>query len=153
MKSSETTGSANSTPYAHFERTDRHILPFVCAIPDSSGRNAILRVDHLTVIRAVMCHVYSLATASTLNMKEDSMTRFTVLLSALAAVAFLSVAAAAHAGLLGCGCSHGPVQHAPMVYSDPGMDVGCDCAAVASSCCGVGSDHTGRAFWVILLSW
>ncbi len=71
MKSSETTASSNSTPHAHFERTDRHILPFVHSTLESSGRTAILRVDDDTVVRAVMCHVYSSATASTLTTKED----------------------------------------------------------------------------------
>ena len=73
------------------------------------------------------------------------MTRLTSLFSAMVAVAFLSVAAGAHAGLPGCGCSHGPMHDSPVlshyarvVYSDPGIDVGCNCASVASSCCGVG---------------
>lgn len=72
MKSLETTASVNSTPDAHFERTDRHILPFILSVPETSGRAAILRVDHLTVVRAVMCHAYCPATASTLHVKEDS---------------------------------------------------------------------------------
>ena len=73
------------------------------------------------------------------------MKRLEILLSAMVAVAFLSIAAGAQAGLLGCGCSHGTVHLAPAVthyasvpYSDPGIDIGCDCASVASSCCGVG---------------
>lgn len=77
--------------------------------------------------------------------KKIQMTRLTTLLSAMVAVAFLLVTAGVDAGLLGCGCSHGPAHYAPVVshnaptlYSDPGIDVGCDCASVASSCCGVG---------------
>ena len=66
------------------------------------------------------------------------MTRLTAFLSPMVVVAFLSVAADAHAGLFGCGCSHGPAHYAPVIYSDPGINIGYDCASVASSCCGVG---------------
>ena len=74
------------------------------------------------------------------------MMRFTTLLSAMAVGTFLSVTAAAYAGLPGCGCSRGPAHYAPAVthyapavaYSEPGIDVGCDCACAASSCCGIG---------------
>ncbi len=81
------------------------------------------------------------------------MTRLTALLSAMVAVAFLLVTAGAHAGLLGCGCSHGPAHyapvvshHAPVLNSDPGIDAGCDCASVASSCCGGGLAQIGNLY-------
>ena len=66
------------------------------------------------------------------------MRKSTALVAALAAVTFLSVAGDTQASLLGCGCSHGPAAYAPVMYSDPGIDVGCDCAAAATSCCGIG---------------
>ena len=74
------------------------------------------------------------------------MTRLTALFSAMVAVAFMAVTAGAQAGQRGCGCSQGPAHYAPavtydapIVHSDPGIDASCDCASVATSCCGLGS--------------
>jgi hypothetical protein len=46
MKSGETTASDNSTCHAHFERIDRHILPFGFSAGESTGRSMFLHVDH-----------------------------------------------------------------------------------------------------------
>ena len=55
MKSGETTASFNSAPHAHFERTDRHILPFTQSGDESSGRRLFWRVHQSN--RGPRCHV------------------------------------------------------------------------------------------------
>ena len=73
------------------------------------------------------------------------MARLTSLLTAMVAFKFAIFATSVHAGLLDCGCSHGPTHYAPVesqhasgLYSDPGIDSGCDCASAATACCGFG---------------
>lgn len=66
------------------------------------------------------------------------MLRLTTLVSALTAFVCFSSSALTQAGLHGCGCSPGPVLHAPVMYAAPEMDAGCECAAAVPACCGVG---------------
>ena len=66
------------------------------------------------------------------------MLRLTTHFSALTAFLCLSGSAVTQAGLLGCGCSHGPVHHAPAIYAATEMDADCGYAAAVPACCGVG---------------
>ena len=66
------------------------------------------------------------------------MLRLTTGFSALAAFVCFSGSALTQAGLPGCGCSHAPVNHAPMIYAAPEMDACCECAAAVPTCCGCG---------------
>ena len=66
------------------------------------------------------------------------MLRLTTLFSALTAFVCLSSSASTPAGLLGCGCAHDPVRHAPLTPAAPEMHAGCEFAAPVSTCCGGG---------------
>jgi len=64
------------------------------------------------------------------------------LFSVLAALLCLSSSAGTQAGLLGCGCSHASVHHAPLMHATPEVYASCGRDAVPS-CCGAGGAGVG----------